>query len=53
MVRNDKPFGFGGAFDDYLKNMTVNTMLIYVAKKYYNNYCNSYEDINKTYKLSK
>lgn len=53
MVRNDKPFGFGGAFDDYLKNMTVNTMLIYVAKKYYNNYCNSYEDVDKTYKLSK
>ena len=51
LVRNDKPVGFGDAFDEYLKQMTINTMLIFVAKKYYNTYCNSKEDVDKTYKL--
>lgn len=51
LVRNDKPVGFGDAFDEYLKQMTMNTMLMYVAKKYYNTYCNSKENVAKTYKL--
>lgn len=51
LVRNDKPVGFGDAFDEYLKQMTMNTMLMYVAKKYYNTYCNCKENVGKTYKL--
>lgn len=51
LVRNDKPVGFGSAFDEYLKQITINTVLMYVAKKYYNTYCNSKEDVDKTYKL--
>ena len=45
-VRNDKPFGFGGAFDEYLKEITKQTMLLYVAKKYYNIYLNDKLDFN-------
>ena len=37
--------------NEYLKQITINTMLIFVAKKYYNTYCNSKEDVDKTYKL--
>ena len=51
LIRNDKPVGFSGAFDEYLKSMTLITMLMYVTKKYYNNYCDSYEDVDKVYKL--
>ena len=33
-VKNDKPVGFGVAFEEYQKQITRNTMLMYVAKKY-------------------
>ena len=45
-VRNDKPAGYGTAFDEYLKQITKNTMLMYVAKQYYNRYCNEKVDID-------
>ena len=45
-IRNDKPVGFGNAFDEYLKQITKNTMLIYIAKQYYNRYCNQKENID-------
>jgi len=47
-VRNDKPVGFGAAFEEYQKQITRNTMLMYVAKKYYNKYCNVKENIDVT-----
>ena len=47
-VRNDKPVGFGNAFDEYLKQITKNTMLMFVAKEYYNRYCNVKENIEVT-----
>lgn len=34
-VRNDKPVGYGAAFDEYLGQITKNTMLMYLVKKYY------------------
>lgn len=45
-IKNDKPVGFSSAFDIYLKELTKQTMLSYVAKKYYNLYCNQKEEIN-------
>lgn len=45
-IRNDKPIGFGGAFDEYLKELTKQTMLLYLAKRYYNSYCNDKSDID-------
>ena len=39
-VRNDKPVGFGGRFDKYLASVTDDTMIMYIAKKYYDNYIN-------------
>jgi len=47
-VRNDKPVGFGSAFDEYLKQITKNTMLMFVAKEYYNRYLNTKENIEVT-----
>lgn len=47
-VRNDKPTGFGAAFEEYQKQITRNIMLMKVAKEYYNKYCNVKEDINVT-----
>ena len=47
-VRNDKPIGFGNAFDEYLKQITKNTMLMFIAKEYYNRYCNVKENIEVT-----
>ena len=47
LVKNDKPIGYGDAFDEYLKNITKNTMLMYVAKEYYNRYCNVKEDTSE------
>lgn len=44
-VKNDKPVGYMDAFDEYYKQIVRNTMLMYVAKKYYNNYCNVKENI--------
>ena len=46
LVRNDKPIGYGAAFDRYLEQVTNNTMLMYVAKEYYNRYCHVKENIN-------
>ena len=47
-VRNDKPVGFGNAFDDYLKEITKHTMLMFVTKEYYNRYLNTKENIDVT-----
>ncbi len=47
-VGNDKPIGFGDAFNEYQKQITRNTILMYVAKKYYNKYCNIKENIEVT-----
>jgi len=45
-VKNDKPLGFGNAFDEYLRQMTKNTMLIYITKEYYNRFCNVRDNID-------
>lgn len=47
-VRADKPIGFGTAFGEYQKQITKNIMIMYVAKKYYNKYCNVRENIEVT-----
>lgn len=47
-VKNDKPVGYMDAFDEYYKQIVRNTMLMYVAKKYYNKYCNVRENIEVT-----
>ncbi len=47
-VKNDKPVGYASAFDEYQKQITRNTMLLYVAKQYYNRYCNVKENIEVT-----
>lgn len=47
-IRNDKPLGFGNAFDEYLKQITKNTMLMFIAKEYYNRYLNTKENIEVT-----
>lgn len=47
-VRNDKPTGFTLAFEEYQRQITANIMLMYVAKQYYNKYCNEKENIDVT-----
>lgn len=47
-VRADKPAGFGAAFEEYQKQVMRNIMLMYVAKQYYNRYCNVKEHIEVT-----
>ena len=44
-LKNDKPIGFMDAFNEYQMQITKNTMLMFVAKKYYNKYCNVKENI--------
>lgn len=51
LIRNDKPIGFGNAFDEYLKQITYNTMVMYIAKQYYNKYCKVDEKIDITGKI--
>jgi len=48
VVRNDKPAGFGVAFEEYQKQITRNIMFMYVAKKYYNRYLDVKENIEVT-----
>ncbi len=50
-VKSDKPTGFGGAIEEYQKKITYNIILMYVAKQYYNRYCNQKEDINNVHKV--
>lgn len=47
-VRADKPVGFGVAFEEYQKQIMQNIMLMYVAKKYYNKFCDVKENIEVT-----
>lgn len=51
-VRADKPVGFGGVFEEYQAQITRNIMLMYIAKEYYNRYCNVKEDIDKEINVS-
>lgn len=51
LVRNDKPLGFGGRFDQYLDQFTTNTMLLFIAKKYYDKYINEQDNISYTNKI--
>ncbi len=45
-VKADKPVGYGNAFEEYQKQITRNIMLMWVAKQYYNRYCNVKENID-------
>ena len=45
---NCKPLGFKSAFNAYQSEITKRIMLMYVAKKYYNKYCDVKEDISET-----
>jgi len=47
-VKNDKPIGFMDAFVEYQEQITKNIMLMYVAKQYFNRYCNIKENIDVT-----
>lgn len=50
LIKSDKPIGYGDAFVTYLTQFTTNCMLMYVAKKYYNDYLKDKTkiDITKT-----
>ncbi len=47
-VKNDKPMGYRLAFATYLGQMTKNTMIMLVVKKYYNKYCNDKKNIERS-----
>ncbi len=47
-IKNNKPEGFMNYFGTYQVNITKRIMLMYIAKKYYNKYCNVKEDIEET-----
>lgn len=47
-LKNNKPVGFMNYFGLYQSKITKRIMLMYVAKKYYNKYCNVKDDINET-----
>lgn len=55
MVRNNKPVGYGDAFDAYLTSITKHTMLLYLIKIYYSRYLNKSlkEEINETINIIK
>lgn len=46
LVKSDKALGFGAAFDEYEISLVRKIMLMYVAKQYYNKYCNVKENID-------
>lgn len=48
LVKDDKPVGFGFAFEEYQKQITRNIMFMYVVKQYYNRYLNVKENIEVT-----
>lgn len=51
-VRNDKPVGFVGRFDKYLASITDDTMIMFIAKRYYDTYINKNNiDNNITFKI--
>ena len=51
-VRNDKPVGYGARFDKYLASITDDTMIMFVAKKYYDKYINKEKtDRSVTFKV--
>lgn len=43
-LRNDKAVGFGGAFEEYQKQITKNTIILYIAREYYKRYGNNLEN---------
>ena len=45
-IRNDKPVGFGGVFDNYLVSLTQKAILMLVVKKFYNKYYGANQDID-------
>lgn len=47
-VKADKPVGFITALTEYQKQITRNIMLMYVAKQYYNRYCEINDNIDVT-----
>ena len=47
LVRNDKPVGFGSAWDVYEENIVNNIMLMMIAKKYFNIYKDKEVNIDK------
>lgn len=47
-VKNDKPAGFGGAFDEYLATLTQKSLLMLVIKTYYNKYYKVKDNIDVT-----
>lgn len=51
-VRNDKPVGYGGKFDQYLASITDDTMVMFIAKKYYDTYITKEKnDNNITFRI--
>lgn len=44
---NNKPIGYFAALDEYQKQITKNTMLMFIAKEYYNKYCNVKDNIDE------
>lgn len=47
-VYKNKPIGFEHTFSNYKNSVIENIMIMYVAKKYYNKYCNIKENIEVT-----
>ena len=50
-VKNDKVVGYTDAIDEYLTQITKNTMIMLVIKEYYNRYEKIKEDIDETIKI--
>jgi len=50
-VKNDKVVGYTDAIDEYLTQITKNTMIMLVIKEYYNRYAKIKEDIDETIKI--
>lgn len=51
LVKNDKPIGYASALDEYLAQITKNSILMLVVKEYYNRYCKVQEDIDEVVRV--
>lgn len=53
IITNDKPYGFLPEFKLYQSEIVKRILLMYIAKKYYNNYCEVYDNIEQNFNLKR